>query len=155
MSYEAGIGVALLLWLYGTVNTLISINSTLERNLNKIGQRLSWVTLSAKPMTHDDQSRSTISLVMRFVIMSLIGLASTLLSWLYVLLVVGSIVYAKSKDVGAPQTIKEYRWKLRNMDLSLDQLIRESMKIAGQSEDQFEQVKAELLQSMRDAGLRA
>lgn len=154
MSYETGLGLAFLLWLYGTVATLIAINSQFERNLNKIGQRLSWITLTPKPLTASDQSRGAIKSVFRFLILALIGLASVLLSWLYVAWFLGSMIYMKSKDSGAPQAIKEYRWKLRNMDLSLDQLIRESMKVAGQEESAFEQVKADLLQMMRDEGLR-
>lgn len=154
MSYETGIGIAFLLWLYGTVTSLLAINSQLERNLNKIGQRLSWLTLKPKPLTASDQSRGTLQSVFRFLILSLIGLASVLLSWLYVAWFLGAMVYMKSKDAGAPQAIKEYRWKLRNMDLSLDQLVREGMKVTGQDESAFEQVKADLLRAMRDEGLR-
>lgn len=153
MSYESGFSIALLLWLVGTVNVLVRINSRMERNLNKVGQRLSWATLTPKNMSAGDASRSTLGKVLRFVLIAALGLVSTFTSWLYVLLVVGFFAYSKSKDVGAPQSVKEFRWKLRNMDLSRDQVIKEMMKVSGQDELIFEDVRSELLQGMKERGL--
>ena len=78
--YETGIFFAFLLWLYNAVMIVISVNSRLERNLNRMGQRLSWFTLTPKPLERDDLSRSTTSKVLRYLLVVGIGLPFILLS---------------------------------------------------------------------------
>ena len=58
-SYEAGVGIALLLWAYNAIMLIVNVNSQFERNLNRIGQRLSWLTFAPKAMESEDQTRST------------------------------------------------------------------------------------------------
>lgn len=41
--YETGLLFAFLLWLYNVITSIVMINSRFERNMNKIGQRLSWL----------------------------------------------------------------------------------------------------------------
>lgn len=79
-SYESGLVIAFLLWFIGTIHTLVLINSKLQRNLIKIGQRLSWITLTPKPMEGEDLNRSTFSKTVKFIFIAGIGLVSVLLS---------------------------------------------------------------------------
>lgn len=132
---------------------LVSINSRLERNLNKIGQRLSWITLTPKPMDAEDTNRSTLSKVMKFFLITSIGLPFILLSWLQVVMFIGTFAYKRIKDAGAPQIVREFRWKLRNIDMSFDQLAKELMKASEEDSANFETFRNDLVQELKDRGL--
>lgn len=149
-SYEGGLVVALLIWLFSTVMLIVSINSQFERNLNKIGLRLSWVTLESKPLDADDLCRSLVGKVFRFLLVVGIGFPFIFLSWLYVLFAVGFYIYKKSKDAGAPQSVKEFRWRLRNTDLTFDQLVKELMKLNGDDLAEFEEIRAQIISELQE-----
>lgn len=151
--YETGIFFALLLWLYNAVMIVVSVNSRLERNLNRMGQRLSWFTLMPKPLEPEDLSRSTTSKVLRYLLVVGIGLPFVLLSWLNVALAIATILYRRAKDSGAPQAVREFRWKLRNTDLSFDQLVKESMKAAEEDPSKFEEFRASIVNELEERGL--
>lgn len=151
-SYESGVLVAFLLWLWSVVSALVLINSRMERNLNRIGQRLSWLTLTPKQMSAEEASRSAVRKIMKFVLIFGIGFPFILVSWLYVALAVGTLVYRKSKDAGAPQTVREFRWKLKNTEMTFDQLVKELMKVSDQDPSSFERVRSEMLREMKERG---
>jgi hypothetical protein len=48
-----------------------------------------------------------------------------LLSWVYVLYFVGIVLYNVYENLSAPDKIKEYRWKLRHMNMSFNQIFIE------------------------------
>ena len=127
----------------------------MNRNLHKIGQRLSWLTMIPKPMSAEEVHHTTIRKVMKFLLLYGTGLPFVLASWLYVAYVVGLLIYRKSKDSGAPQAVREFRWKLRNTDMTFDQLVKELMKVSDRDPDEFEKVKADLLRELDEQGLRA
>ena len=151
--YETGIFVAFLLWLYNAVMVVVSVNSRLERNLNQMGQRLSWVTLTPKAMEPGDLSRSTTSKILKYLLVVGIGLPFVLLSWLNVGLAIATILYRRAKDSGAPQAVREFRWKLRNTDLTFDQLVRESMKAVEADLSKFEEFRAAMVTELEERGL--
>ena len=151
--YETGIFVAFLLWLYNAVMVVVSVNSRLERNLNQMGQRLSWVTLTPKAMEPGDLSRSTTSKILKYLLVVGIGLPFVLLSWLNVGLAIATILYRRAKDSGAPQAVREFRWKLRNTDLTFDQLVRESMKAVEADPSKFEEFRAAMVTELEERGL--
>lgn len=151
-SYESGLGIAFILWLASIVITLVWINSRFEQNLNKIGQRLSWLTLNPKAMDAEEMKRSTLRKIFKFLFIVGIGLPGLLLSWLYVAWFVGSVVYKRTKDAGAPQAVREFRWKMKNTDMSFDQIVREMMKLSDEDPTTFEKVRSDLVQEMTDRG---
>jgi hypothetical protein len=151
--YETGIFVAFLLWLYNAVMVVVSVNSRLERNLNQMGQRLSWVTLTPKAMESGDLSRSTTLKILKYLLVVGIGLPFVLLSWLNVGLAIATILYRRAKDSGAPQAVREFRWKLRNTDLTFDQLVRESMKAVEADPSKFEEFRAAMVTELEERGL--
>lgn len=151
-SYESGLGIAFILWLASIVITLVWINSRFEQNLNKIGQRLSWLTLNPKAMDAEEMKRSTFRKIFKFLFIVGIGLPGLLLSWLYVAWFVGSVVYKRTKDAGAPQAVREFRWKMKNADMSFDQIVREMMKVSDEDPTSFEKVRSDLVQEMTDRG---
>lgn len=151
-SYESGLGIAFMLWLAGIVIILVSINSRYEKNLNKIGQRLSWLSLTPKAMDAEELERSMFRKIFKFLFIAGIGLPVVLLSWLYVAWFVGTNVYRRAKDAGAPQAVRELRWKMRNTDMSFDQILREMMKASEEDPATFEKVRNDLVQEMMDRG---
>jgi hypothetical protein len=153
LNYETGVLFAFLLWLYNAVMIVILANSRLERNLNRMGQRLSWFTLTPKPLEPEDLSRSTTSKVLRYFLVVGICLPFILLSWLNVALAIATILYRRAKDSGAPQAIREFRWKLRNAELTFDQLVRESMKVAEEDPSKFEEFRASMVRELDERGL--
>lgn len=76
-----------------------------------------------------------------------------LTSWLYVLLVGAQVAYKLAKDRGAPQAVREFRWRLRNVDLSFDDLVRELMKLAGENPENFESFRDQIRSEVRERGL--
>lgn len=152
-SYEGGIAIAFFLWLFSVINLLITINSRFERNLNKIGQRTSWGTLAPTELTLEDMRRSRLSKTLRFLLIYGIALISIFLSWLYVALVIAQIAYRKSKDAGAPVAIKEFRWKMKNTDMSFDQIVKEIMKISDQDPANFESFRNDLRSDLKAKGV--
>jgi len=153
-SYEAGLLVAFLSWLWVTISALISINSRMSRNLRKMGQRLSWLTLTPKPISPEEASHGVVRKVLKFSLIYGISLPFVLASWLYVAYVAALLLYRWRKDAGAPQAVREFRWKLRNMDMTLDQMIKEFMKVQDQDPADFDKVRAEVVAELRERGVR-
>ena len=152
MSYENGLAIAFMLWLVSMITTLVLINSRLERNLNKIGQRLGWLTLTPKAMDAEEMNRSAFKKIFKFLFIAGFGLPFVLLSWLYVAVFLGTFIFRRSKDAGAPQAVREFRWKMKNVDMSFDDIVREMMKASDQPIDEFERVRGEILEEMAGRG---
>lgn len=147
MDYETGVLVAFLIWLYRVGAAVIVLNSRMAANLRKVGMRVSMTTLSAKPMSDSDRKRSWVGSLARFLVVALIGLAGVFFSWLSVVTTVGFFLYAKSKDAGQPAAVREFRWKLRNLDMSFEQLAKEMYALnqaIGLTQPEFEQYRADL-----------
>ena len=106
-------------------------------------------------MSAEETSHSPARKVMKFLLLYGTGLPFVLASWFYVAYVVGLLIYRKSKDSGAPQAVREFRWKLRNTDMTFDQLVKELMKVTDQDPTEFEQVKADLVHELNEQGIRA
>ena len=104
--YENGLLFAFLLWLAYAVLLVISINSRLERNLNRMGQRLSWFTLTPKQMDVDDQSRSTLSKVLKYLFIVGISFPFIFLSWVYVAMSIGTFIKRRSVRSRAPGNLQ-------------------------------------------------
>jgi hypothetical protein len=153
MSYELGFFISLLLWLWHAVALLVHINSRFERNLNRVGQRLSWATLTPKPMTAEDTKRPLARAVGKYLLIVGFSLPFVLLSWVNVALYVAMYFYRRAKDAGVPQSVRELRWKMRNLDMGFDDLIKESMKVSEVDASTFNKVRAELIAEMEARGL--
>jgi hypothetical protein len=79
-SYESGLLVASLVWLWAVINALVLINSRMERNLNCIGQRLSWLTLTPKQGSSEEARHSLLRKILKFVLIFGMGLPFVLTS---------------------------------------------------------------------------
>ncbi|MCU4389900.1 hypothetical protein KTH73_04055 [Acinetobacter courvalinii] len=151
-TYEGGIFVAFLLWLFGFVRVILLANSKTQRNLKLIGKRMSYNL--GMIVDYDYNQESLFWKISKFLLFHIVlSLPFILLSWVYVLFVCGSFAYVFYKDIGAPQAIKEFRWKIRNLDMSFDQMIKETMKIDEQSPDDFEKIKKEMVEYLQQKKL--
>lgn len=151
--YETGIAIAFILWSVNMVVVIASVHSTFERNLNKIGMRLSWVDMTPKKMTTYDVNQSWILKLAKILSILGLGLAGVMLSWLTVVVQVGLFLYARMKDLGAPQAVKNYRWKMKNIDMSFDQIVVEIMKITDQAPESFNKVRDQIRQELAQRGV--
>jgi len=154
MSYEDGLIIAFFMWLAGNVLMIINSFSLFNRNLKKIGYRLSWVSGDPKFMTDADVQRPIWLSALKLLFIAGAGLAFCLLSWVYVFSAVGMFLYRKAKDSGAPENVKNYRWQMRNVDMTRDQVIKELMKAENIAPEKFEEYKEVMLTAMRNNGLR-
>lgn len=143
-TYENGLIVAALLYVYYLFNLVITINSTAERNLNKVGERHSWLTLRPKPMEAPDFVSTLHKKIIKFLVVALFQGLFVFLGWVGVLINIVLTFYYLAKDYGAPATIKEFRWKIRNVDLEFDEIIREFIKVRGLRSEEFDKVKEEM-----------
>jgi hypothetical protein len=125
MDYESGVLNAFLFWLYNSAMAIALVNSQLNKNLNKVGMRISWLNGNPKPMTASDQQINYLSISIKVVFFVLLGLISLLLSWILVALYVVMMTWKFAKDSGVPESVKNYRWVMRNKDLSRDEVIAE------------------------------
>lgn len=151
--YEVGLLVALLMWMGYNIILLVSINSCHERNLNKIGKRLSWVGLTVTELEQDDLHRSFVMKALRFLLIAAFGLPFVLLSWIYVFAGVGGFLYRFSRDSGVPQSVKEFRWRMRNVEMTYDQLVTELMKLETEQRFSFEEYRARLTAELKERGV--
>ena len=152
-SYEGGLVLSLFLWLLNSAEMIVHINSQLERNLNKIGQRISWATLTPKAMSAEDEARSTLAKIGKYLLIVGFNFPFVFLSWLFVAYFVGFWFYRRSKDSGVPQVVKEFRWKLKNYDLSFDEVVKESMKVVGEPPEKFDTFRESFVLELREKGL--
>lgn len=139
--YETGILAALVLWLYSTVSMFIRKNSMMEKNLNRIGRQISITGLGVSDMKYPKEAAG--KTFAKQALIAALGLLFVLSSWLYVVISGGMIAYALFKDLGVPQSIKEWRWKLKNLDMTFDEMIKEIVKQEGLDESEYPRVRQE------------
>ena len=130
--YELGLLIALLLWVAQTINLIAQLNSRMAKNFRKIGYRISWSTMTPKAMSAADLERGPIGSLRKFLLVTALNLPFVLLSWLYAAYVVGTFVYTRMKDAGASEKVREFRRRVREMDLSREEMAQELMEVSGQ-----------------------
>lgn len=144
--YESGVVAALLLWCAAQVRLLIALNSQLERNLRKVRMRHSWTTLTAKPSEPGEWPAGFAAKMLKFTLLSVVGLVGTLFSWLSVATYIGSVIYVKSKDAGAPAEVRELRWRMRNQDMTREQIAESMAKASFSDEGDRAKAKAQIME---------
>lgn len=142
--YEMGMGVALLLWLYSVIMYIVNANSLMARNLRKIGKRIS-LTGNTVDIIYPESSKM-VTVLKFFMVYFVFGLPLIVFSWVYVALIGGGILYAWQKNLGEPKEIKEYRWRMKNVDMSFDEIIRALMKAEGLPNSDFMKVRQEWIE---------
>lgn len=147
-TYENGLLLAFFIWVFGVIRVVILSNSRAQKNLKLIGKRMSYNL--GVIVDYDYKKEPVYWVVLKFIFLHvLLSLPFVFLSWVYVIYVLGIYSYVFLKDIGAPQSIKEFRWKLRNTDMTFDQIIKEVMKISDQNPEDFEKVRDEIKEEVR------
>jgi hypothetical protein len=132
--------------------TLVTINSQAERNLRKIGMRHSWFSHRPKEISKNYNKRGIVMHVAKFALVEVMGLVCILLSWVQVAFFIGTIFYSLAKDSGAPTDVKEFRWKMRNRELSFDEIVAGLALTSGQNTSP-QWLGDQIREEMRDRGL--
>lgn len=149
-SYENGLLVSFFLYCYYIFNLILTLNSTAEQNLNKVGERHSWLSLKPKLMDSSDFDRPFIKKIGKFIFVVVWHGLFVFLSWFNVCMAVGYIFYIRYIDSGAPKAVKEFRWKLRNLDMTFDEICLELIKVKGLELEDFDAVKLELIEFINE-----
>lgn len=146
-TYENGLSVALLIWLLGFIRIILVANSKTQKNLKLVGKRMSYNL--GMIVDYDFKYESIGWRIAKFFFFNVVlSLPFILFSWGYVLFICASYIYVFFKDFGAPQSVKEFRWKMRNVDMSFDQMIKELMKVQDQNPDDFEKIKMDMIENI-------
>ncbi len=152
MDYESGVLIAFLIWCFGLIAMLIKLNSQMNKNLKKIGYRISWVSLNPKPMSESDINKPIWRLVIKFLTIAFFGFLCIFLSWFQVVFFVGMFAYKFFQDIGAPQAVRDFRWRLKNVNMTMNQVIEEFMKVEEVKLD-FENYKSNIIEDMKQRNL--
>lgn len=154
--YETGLLLAVAIWFIRAIYALLQINSTLEKNINKIGKRQSWLDFTIKPLTSDYVNKSVFYKIIKYLLIwGLIPFILIFTSWLYVIYVVAVFAYKTYQNIGMPNNVKEYKWRLRNLNLSFNDLVQETVAITNNNEITFEEAREAIIEEMKSNGLHA
>lgn len=147
--YEIGVFVALAIVLIRFIYAFLKLNSKLSKNLELIGRRLSYFSLEAKAITLSYRNQGIVLKILKFLIIWLfLPLILIFLSWLYVVYLIGIHLYQLIQTLGVPNDIKEYRWKINNLDLSFDQMVELTYKLVNHGDMTLEQFKNSINESL-------
>lgn len=151
--YEAGVFIALAIWFLKILWAFQQINSNINYNLNQIGQRLSWLDFTPKPITQEYLQQGGFYKTIKFVLIwVIVPFFFTFTSWVYVVYSVGLILYKKNKDSGKPQEIKEAQWRLKNQKLTFDQIVDVMIKMNNFDESKANEFKDAIKNQMSNSG---
>lgn len=126
--YEAGVLAAFLIWLMRIGWMIIVPHTKFSRNLRRVGMCVSWATGRPRPMDEADRSRGVVAHSLRLLLLACMQLPFVLLSWISVGLTLGAFVVSLLRDLGKPQELKAAFWRLRNVELSFDEIVSELYK---------------------------
>lgn len=114
---------------------------------------MSWLTLTPKQLDGDYKNGSPLRRVGKFALIAGVNFPFIFSSWLYVFLVVVTAIYNFSKAIGKPQALKEFQWRLKNVDMTFDQIVKEMLKSTDEDPASFEQAREDLLQELQGRGV--
>lgn len=144
MEYFSGVIAAMAIKFYQIVMLVISLNSTRHRNFRKIGLRLSWLNLEPKVMETGDYNPKTSYLMFKAFMILAYGFINILFSWVFVLYWICIMAWQFSKRSGMPQALKEFGWRINNIEMTKDQVIDEFTKVENLTPEKIETFKSEV-----------
>lgn len=151
--YETGIAFSLLLSLISGIRLALLLNSTLSRNLTKIGWRISWLSHQPKPIYAGEWSQSNYAPYAKALLLVVLGLVASVLSWLNVVFSAAQLWHGYAKDWGAPESVKEIRWKLKNIDLPRREIFRYMHSMVGDPSIELDKYIESMEEDMRERGV--
>jgi hypothetical protein len=150
--YELGVGVAVLMWAMGQITALLLSSKIYRENLKLVG--LAPSVVDGKPVEVDAKyfDRPLYIRLLIQLFFSIIGLATTLLSWIYVVLAVAMVVRHVIRDLGVPSEIAQFRWRLKNQLMSRDQILSGFMITNGVDPSRFLEYRDSYIAGMEFRG---
>lgn len=133
MEYETGVFVALVLICLNYLFLILRSKSLYEKNLNRIGMRSSWIS----GIPREIGSAGVLYKLFKFIFMIASSAVSVFLSWLTVIWIVGIYIYRLWKDFDPPERIKNLRWKMKNVHMSEEQILRTMFDTTELPESEF------------------
>jgi hypothetical protein len=122
--YIVGVIMSLVCEMVGAFSLFNDLNSRLSYNLRQIGYRTSWFTHEIKPLD-SLSNRLDIELIFTKVFIKIIfALMQSLLSWINVFLNVHQWIRQHSESKQMPPSLKELRWRLRNVAMPAEDVIK-------------------------------
>ena len=149
-TYENGILVNALISSIYSILLIVVINSTASRNLRHLGERYSWVDFSIKPMSESDFNRTPLKSAGKYFFVIALQIPTIFLSWLNVFLVALLTAYKLYKDAGAPNSVKDFRWKIRNIEMSFDEMVQALLEARGLKSEDFQTLRAEIIRTVKE-----
>ncbi len=123
--YELGVFWAFIIWLIETSRLFLSLNSQLNKNLRKVGCRLRWSGGQPRMMEQDEINPTRNKVIVKTSLYVLWGLISIALSWLFVIYSTFKAVKSfYSYNFGSPEVVKIQRFKMKNIDMSFDEILK-------------------------------
>ncbi len=119
--YELGALIAAVMVCLSLAANLMSSWTALGSNLALMDLRVSIFTGQPVPLGR----RSLLGKILRASLWIVSLIVSAALSWITVISMAGMFLYKKSKDAGAPQSIKELRWRMKNIHMTREQIDKE------------------------------
>lgn len=146
--YESGLFVAFCLWLFQAVYLVVLQNSTWSGNLRKVGKRLSWLSAKPIPLTGSYLAQPLGLKVAKYAALQIVLLPFVLLSWLSVAVSIAALLFQLFKGMGKPQLYREFAWKMKNVDMTFNQIVREIARSEQLNASEALALHGELLQEL-------
>ena len=143
--YVTGVVVASALWVIYAVHLIVLLNSTLNRNLSQVGQRLSYMSQAATTLDWSERGESKSWKTTKYLFVIAARIPFLLLSWVYVSYAVGVFLWKRWIELTAPPDVKAARWRMKNLPMPFDMIVRELMKLTGEPPENYERFRTELI----------
>lgn len=127
--------------------------TTLAKNLKQVGLRISWAHGRPKPMEEEDLNRPPWYFFLKFCL-AVLGVGfGAFFSWLNVIFIPVQVLVALIKSFGVPRDVRDARWRLKNVPLDFEGVVRLSAVISGKRD--YADDRAQILKSLQERKLIA
>ncbi len=149
--YFLGVIIALLFETFHSIKLIRELNSRHATNFRRAGYRISWMTQEGKVIGPRYYKFDPYFVFMKSIAFLVTQIIESLLSWITVILHIRGWLNFREAQKEMPAALKELRWRIRNMDLTGEEVIRTMVQIsaAGRGWDlaKTEQAIAESLEA--------
>jgi hypothetical protein len=101
-------------------------------------------------MSESDFNRTPLKSAGKYFFVIALQIPTIFLSWLNVFLVALLTAYKLYKDAGAPNSVKDFRWKIRNIEMSFDEMVQALLEARGLKSEDFQTLRAEIIRTVKE-----
>ncbi|TVO39056.1 hypothetical protein [Vibrio algivorus] len=151
--YILGVLISFMFWCYDLCSAVFLNklrNQTFILNLNKIGKTMCPVTCTIEARSSEITGLPKATMI---IFSSLIGLLAIPFSWFHVAFVLIRRFNRNSKRKALPQNVRDAVWRLHNMDMNLEDVIKAMATIkSGGDLSNFEEIREEIIDDLKFRG---